>query len=167
MNNTVALISGPFTARIALLPKFLMQDWSSVSIGLFIMDFIYVVPLLDSPPCPRMSLSFRLCFVTLRCSLLSSGKIILTLSNPARLIGDRGRMNKGSKERFFSPCCQVIFTLGPRGAAQCHTTITRSGLLSICGTWPVAFGAIIEAKSFSSHVFKVEQVQKSLPTKNL
>lgn len=61
-----------------------------------------------SPPCSWTSLSFRLRFVTLQhCSLPSSGKIILTLSNPASLIGDRGGMNKGSKELFFPPTVRL------------------------------------------------------------
>lgn len=61
-----------------------------------------------SPPCSRTSLSFRLRFVTLQhCSLPSSGKIILTLSKPAGLIGDRGGMNKGSKEPFYPPTVRL------------------------------------------------------------
>lgn len=71
---------------------------------------------------PRVPL--QVCIVTLlRCISLSSGKIILPSSNPASLISDRVEMNKGSKGPFLSlfSHCQVIFTLGPCGSAQCHT----------------------------------------------
>lgn len=56
-------------------------------------------------------------------------------------------MNKGSKEPFppfFSLHCQVIFTLGPCGSAQCHTPIISGGFLSICGTWVAGFGPLLK-----------------------
>lgn len=92
------------------------------------------------PPRPlRLSLPLQVCVVTLWCSpSLSSGKIILPSSSPAGLISDRGEMNKGSKESFLSPFfshCQVIFTPGPSGPAQCRThQLHMTGVL-ISGTW--------------------------------
>lgn len=119
-----------------------------------------------SPPCSWTSLSFRLRFVTLQhCSLPSSGKIILTLSKPASLIGDRGGMNKGSKEPFFPPYCQVIFTLGPCGAAQCHTPITRSRLLSICGTWAAAFVPLLKPNHLVHMFSRLSKNKRGRPLK--
>lgn len=59
-------------------------------------------------------------------------------------------MNKGSKESFLSlfSHCQVIFTLGPSGSAQCHTHqlhMTAFFLFFfISGTWGGALVSLLK-----------------------
>lgn len=133
--------------------------------GLFIMAFIYVVPLLDSPPCPRMSLSFRLCSVTLRCSLLSSGKIILTLSNPARLIGDRGGMNKGSKERFFPPAVRLYLLWVPVARHNATQQLHAAGFFRFVGPGPLHLVPLLKPNHLVHMFSRLSKYKRVYPRK--
>lgn len=141
-------------------PHRFLTYWSKDSAGkCFHNRFHLFSPTLPSPgpPCSCTSLSFQHCIVTLQhCSLLSSGKINLTLSKPASLICDRGGMNKGSKEPFppfFPSLSGYIYSGSLWFGTIPHANYKRRVSFDLwnlsCWIW-----AITATKSFSLNVYK-------------
>lgn len=127
-----------------------------------------------------MSLSIQRLIVTLQhCSLLSSGKIILTLSNLASLICDRGGMNKGSKEPFPTlfppPLSGYIYSGSLWFGTMPHANYKRRVSFDLwdlgCWIWAItetkSFGFQGEAKNRRVHLLKPKRKKKLLLIKKL
>lgn len=112
----------------------------------FIMAFVYVVPLFElmaHPVCGRLCLFGSGLW---HCSIAPcspQGKSSLHCPT-LQALSVTGEGWIGDQKNLFPPRCQVIFTLGPCAAAQCHTPIIRGRLLSICGTWAAAFVPLLK-----------------------
>lgn len=127
-----------------------------------------------------MSLSIQRLIVTLQhCSLLSSGKIMLTLSNLASLICDRGGMNKGSKEPFPTlfppPLSGYIYSGSLWFGTMPHANYKRRVSFDLwdrgCWIWAItetkSFGCQGEVKNRRVHLLKPKRKQKLLLIKKL
>lgn len=132
----------------------------------FIMAFVYVVPLFE-----LMARPVRGCLCLFgsglwHCSIAPcspQGKSSLHCPT-LQALSVTGEGWIGDQKNLFSPPLSGYIYSGSlwRGTMP-HTNYTRQASFDL---WDLGrcICAIIETKSFSSHVFKVEQEQKSLPT---